>query len=156
MFELMLRTVLTDHTGQVVVFQGVADMVGFDSTSTSLLSGKNTVQDALTTLDTILNRKMEAKIYTATCSANYSAASNGGAPFTQNVSVPGIKATDEIGFVDVVTSTSDCVLANNQIKHFGYITRIDTADNMLQLRCDKKKPQIQLPIKILIFRKSFV
>lgn len=156
MFELIRRAVLTDYTGQVVVFQGLADMVGFDNTATSLLAGKNTVQDALTTLDTILNRKMEAKIYTATCSANYSAAANGSVPFTQNVSVPGIKATDEIGFVDVVTSTSDSALAYNQIKHFGYITRIDSADNMLKLRCDKKKPQIQLQLKILIFRKSFV
>lgn len=155
MYELIKRATLTDWTGQVIAFQSVADMTCFDYTGTALLSGRNTVQDALVTLDTILNRKMEAKIYTATCSTTYASAPGGVAPFTQRVSVPGLKSTDEIGFVDVVTSTTNATTANNQIKNFGYITRIDAGNNVLNLRCDKKKPQIQLPIKIVIFRKSF-
>lgn len=155
MFETIKRTTLTDWTGQVIAFQGVADFVGFDHTGTYLTKGNNTVQDALVTLDKILNRKMEATIITTTVSENYVAGDGGLAPYTQDVPVKGMKSTDEIGFVDVVTSTSDSKVAMDQIKHFGFITRIDAGDDVLHLRCDKKKPQIQLPIKIVIFRKSF-
>lgn len=156
MFEQIKRYVLTDHTGAVLAYQGLADMTGFDYTKTALLQGKLTVQDAILTLDQILNRKMEANIYTATCSANYSAASGNRPPFTQTVSVTGIKESDEIGFVDLLSSTTDSTLAVNQTKNFGYITRIDAKNNAIFLRCDKKKPQIALPIKIVVFRKSFV
>ena len=152
MFEDIDRYVLTDASGKVFVYQGLADMTGFDGTASNLLRGKNTVQEALMELDRILNRKMEAAVYTATATTTYSGSA---APFLQTVNIPGIKSTDDIGYVDVVTSTTDPTLANNQIKHFGYITKVIPGNGNIQLRCDKKKPQYALPLQVVIFRKSF-
>lgn len=151
-YAKLKKEIMTDYTGQVIVYQGSADWVGFDGSSTTLIQSKNSVHEALVELDRILNKKMEANVYTANASATYNGAA---APFTQDVSVTGMKASDTIAFVDVVTSTSNSNDANNQIKNFGYITKVIPGDNKITLRCDKKKPTITLPLQIIVFRKAF-
>jgi hypothetical protein len=64
------------------------------------------------------------------------------APFTQTVTIEGIKQTD-IPFVDVVLS-NDITTAMAEESAYSNVSKVTTSDGSITVRCNKKKPSINL------------
>jgi hypothetical protein len=68
------------------------------------------------------------------------------APFTQNLSVAGIKSTDTPFIVPIFSNTPSVALSQQMA--WGMISKIETVDNGLLVTCLNRKPTIEIPIRI--------
>lgn len=91
-----------------------------------------------------------SELYTTTLTALGWADTSGNAPFTQNVNIQGILATDT-PFVDVVLS-STTETAKSQLEAFSCLSKIETADGSITATCLDTKPTIDIPIKLKVIR----
>ena len=80
--------------------------------------------------------------------ANYSGSA---APYTQTVSVPGILASDE-PLVGLIPDATNVTTAQNQEKAWGNVSRIVTNNNSITIYCNKKKPEVALNLRLVVFR----
>lgn len=86
-------------------------------------------------------------IYDATISANSWSTS---APYTQTVTVSGIKSSDT-PIIDVsLSSTTSTAL--NQLEAWSCVSKITTRTNGLTVTCFEDKPTTAIPIKIKVVR----
>ena len=88
-----------------------------------------------------------SKIYTTTLT---SAGWSDTAPYTQTISIEGIKA-DDSPVVDIVLS-ADTTTAASELEAWGYISKIDTADGSITATCFEDKPTVDLNIQIKVVR----
>lgn len=111
-------------------------------------AGTNTTQAASCAfVNTALSRKAENKEYTATITTTWIGST---APFTQDISIPGILATDN-PIVDVGLSTT-LATALLQEKEWGYISKITTGTDKITVTCNKKKPTVAIPIRVKVVK----
>lgn len=68
---------------------------------------------------------------------------SGSAPYTQTVSVSGVKVSDQ-----PVISIDGSACSDAHDKAYGYITRVETGEGVLKVTCRKKKPMAD--VKILV------
>ena len=84
--------------------------------------------------------------YTATVSTSWS----GSGPYTQNVMVSGLLATDT-PIVDVVLSAA-AETAQAQLEAWGLVGRITAQDNQITVTCYEDKPVTAIPIQLKVVR----
>lgn len=70
------------------------------------------------------------------------------APFTQEITVDGIKGT-AVPIVDTVLST-DIATALLQEKAWGHVSRITTSEDKIKVYCNKNKPVTAIPIQLKV------
>lgn len=139
---------LQDHTGKNYNLITNATAVKYEGASKSTLFTADTnLEQVLDRIDDLLSEKVKMLTFYAAATANYSGSA---APYTQTVSVPGILATDEPLAGLIVDSNAATAL--NQEKAFGNVSRIETANNSVTLYCNKKKPEVPLNIRLVVFR----
>lgn len=85
--------------------------------------------------------------YTATLSTSWTGSS---APYSQNVTVTGIKSSDN-PIVDVVLSSTTST-AKNQLEAWGCVSRITTSSNQITAYCLEDKPTTSIPIRLRVVR----
>lgn len=142
-------TTYEDHEGRKYYFKTNSDQVDVEvAKTTHLFSTANNLSEFITKLDQILSKKVYISTYYANLTASYSGSA---APFSQRASVPGLKSSDE-PFVGLINSDTNCATSVAQSKAFGNISRIHTADNAITVYCDKKKPEVALNLRIVVFR----
>lgn len=142
------RTVFEDHTGAKHYFKTASNMVVYDGESSILFGGLTDVNAVLAKVDDILHKKCYIKTYHAAATANYEGTA---APYTQTVSVPGILETDE-PLAGYILDANNTELALQQEKASGNISRIVTSNNAITIYCNKKKPEVAVNIRLLVFR----
>lgn len=141
-------TTYEDHEGRKYYFKTNSDQVDMQVAGTKLFTASTTLSQFITRLDTILSKKVYVTTYYANLTTNYSGSA---APFSQRVSVPGIKSSDE-PFVGCINSDTNPTVSVAQSKAFGNISRVHTADNAITVYCDKKKPEAALNLRLVVFR----
>lgn len=138
-------------------FEIVDDEISISSTLKTTISNletdshthtNKTVLDKFSETSGILQYDGNAIVYTTTAqlvSSNWTGAS---APYTQSLTIQGIKSTDT-PIIDVVISsnTSTGVQENNQ---WGYVTRAVTSTNTITFYCYETKPTVNLNIRIKV------
>lgn len=142
------RTVFEDHTGAKHYFKTASNMVEYDGESSILFGGLSNVDAVISKIDDILHKKCYIKTYYAAAKASYEGTV---APFTQTVSVPGILETDE-PLAGYILDANNTELALQQEKASGNISRIVTSNNAITIYCNKKKPEVAVNIRLLVFR----
>ena len=143
------RSKYTDSEGNIIYFETDARSVMMNDVSmTTLFRDCNTLEDLVSKLDTVLSKKTYCETYYATLTANYTGEV---APYTQNASVPGLLETDE-PIVGLIVDDQDTALALNQEKAFSNVTRIVANDNSISVFCNKKKPEVALKLRLVVFR----
>lgn len=143
------RSQYTDSKGNIIYFETDAKSVVMNNTSTTTLFREcNNLEDFIGKLDTVLSKKTYCETYYATLTANYTGEV---APYTQNASVPGLLETDE-PIVGLIVDDQDTALALNQEKAFSNVTRIVANDNSISVYCNKKKPEVALKLRLVVFR----
>lgn len=143
------RSKYTDSEGNIIYFETDARSVMMNDVSkTTLFRDCNTLEDLVGKLDTVLSKKTYCETYYATLTANYTGEV---APYTQNASVPGLLETDE-PIVGLIVDDQDTALALNQEKAFSNVTRIVANDNSISVYCNKKKPEVALKLRLVVFR----
>lgn len=139
----------TDSEGNIIYLETDAKSVMMNDVSTTTLFRDCTnLEDLVNKLDTVLSKKTYCETYYATLSADYEGEV---APYTQNASVPGLKETDE-PIVGLIVDDQDTELALTQEKSFGNVTRIIANDNSISVYCNKKKPEVALRLRLVVFR----
>jgi len=143
------RSKYTDSEGNIIYFETDARSVMMNDVSkTTLFRDCDTLEDLVSKLDTVLSKKTYCETYYATLTANYTGEV---APYTQNASVPGLLETDE-PIVGLIVDDQDTALALNQEKAFSNVTRIVANDNSISVYCNKKKPEVALKLRLVVFR----
>ena len=143
------RSKYTDSEGNIIYFETDARSVMMNDTSkTTLFRDCNTLEDLVGKLDTVLSKKTYCETYYATLTADYTGEVP---PYTQNASVPGLLEADE-PIVGLIVDDQDINLALNQEKAFGSVSRIDAHDNSISVYCNKKKPEVALKLRLVVFR----
>ena len=141
MFELADGTVMYWHTS--------GDVVYFDNTdATKVLTDCDTVQEALVALDNAVSDRVGMVKFTATIGTKFEGTE---APYTQTINVEGIRESDE-PIVGLIVSTDNPTLGAEQEKSFGRISRIVTGTGYITVYCNKKKPEVELNIRLMVFR----
>ena len=141
-------TVFEDHTGAKHYFKTASNMVEYDGKSSILFGGLSNVNAVIAKIDDILHKKCYIKTYYAAAKASYEGTV---APFTQTISVPGILETDE-PLAGYILDANNTELALQQEKASGNISRIVTSNNAITIYCNKKKPEVAVNIRLLVFR----
>ena len=139
-----------DYEGNVYSFKTSTDTVYYDTSNSTLFQGLSNLTEILETLDTVVSNKVGMVTYYANLTANYTGSA---APYTQTVSVPGILTTDE-PLVGLISDANDIDLANNQEKSWANVSRIVTNNNSITVYCNKKKPEVALNLRLVVFRTS--
>lgn len=139
-----------DYEGNVYSFKTSTDTVYFDTSDSNLFQGLSNLTEILETLDTVVSNKVSMMTYYANLTADYSGSS---APYTQTVSVPGILTTDE-PLVGLISDANDVSLAISQEKSWANVSRIVTNNNSITVYCNKKKPEVALNLRLVVFRTS--
>lgn len=175
----VLKVELSNKTKDIVYFHTSADIVYFNRRLTPGISGM-TAEQAIVQLNErvnemiILNEDMENQIkkmqtevgkigdslgekvtmFTLTSYINKDKfeATDGGAPYTQNIVLTGVRCTDEV-IVGPVQS-ANCEIAQEQLEAYNCISRQVTNDGSITLVCYQEIPKINIPIKVLVLRKS--
>ena len=143
------RSKYTDSEGNIIYFETDARSVMMNDVSkTTLFRDCNTLEDLVGKLDTVLSKKTYCETYYATLTADYTGEA---APYTQNASVPGLLESDE-PIVGLIVDDQDTALALNQEKAFSNVTRIVANDNSISVYCNKKKPEVALKLRLVVFR----
>ena len=136
-----------DSSGNVFLWASDASIVNFDSTDVENLEATN-VRDAIKSLNTKAEGRAQTQTFTATINA--SAFEGDTAPYTQTISVPGIRGTDtpDIG----VALSSDIKVGLAQREAFGCITVIQTDRDSIVVKCYEDLPTVDIPIQIRVVR----
>lgn len=86
------------------------------------------------------------KTWTATITTTWS----GSGPYTQNVSVPGILASDMPHITPVYSSDNATALAEKEA--WACVSKAVTAENAITFSCFEDKPATAIPIQIEVIR----
>lgn len=143
-----IETSYEDADGNIISFVTSSDTVKVDTTGTTLFQGLSNLTEVLNKLDDVVSSKVGMHTYYAAPTANYSGSA---APYTQTVSVPGILASDE-PFVGLIPDANNVTTAQNQEKAWGNVSRIVTNNNSITIYCNKKKPEVALNLRLVVFR----
>ena len=136
-----------DSAGNVIMYESDADIVNYDDSKADNLTSKN-VQDAITKV----NNKAEAKATTLTLTTTIVASAFEGktAPYTQKISLSGVKGTDN-PLVGVVYSNNTATALDQQ-DSWSSVSRIETGDGYIIVSCYEDKPTVNIPIQVKIVR----
>lgn len=143
-----IETSYEDADGNIISFVTSSDTVKVDTTGTTLFQGLSNLTEVLNKLDDVVSSKVGMYTYYAAPTANYSGSA---APYTQTVSVPGILASDE-PLVGLIPDANNVTTAQNQEKAWGNVSRIVTNNNSITIYCNKKKPEVALNLRLVVFR----
>lgn len=143
-----IETSYEDADGNIISFVTSSDTVKVDTTGTTLFQGLSNLTEVLNKLDDVVSSKVGMHTYYAAPTANYSGST---APYTQTVSVPGILASDE-PLVGLIPDATNVTTAQNQEKAWGNVSRIVTNNNSITIYCNKKKPEVALNLRLVVFR----
>ena len=143
-----IETSYEDADGNIISFVTSSDTVKVDTTGTTLFQGLSKLTEVLNKLDDVVSSKVGMYTYYAAPTANYSGST---APYTQTVSVPGILASDE-PLVGLIPDATNVTTAQNQEKAWGNVSRIVTNNNSITIYCNKKKPEVALNLRLVVFR----
>lgn len=143
-----IETSYEDADGNIISFVTSSDTVKVDTTGTTLFQGLSNLTEVLNKLDDVVSSKVGMYTYYAAPTANYSGSA---APYTQTVSVPGILASDE-PLVGLIPDATNVTTAQNQEKAWGNVSRIVTNNNSITIYCNKKKPEVALNLRLVVFR----
>ena len=143
-----IETSYEDADGNIISFVTSSDTVKVDTSGTTLFQGLSNLTEVLNKLDDVVSSKVGMYTYYAAPTANYSGSA---APYTQTVSVPGILASDE-PFVGLIPDATNVTTAQNQEKAWGNVSRIVTNNNSITIYCNKKKPEVALNLRLVVFR----
>lgn len=104
------------------------------------------VNECFTKVNEVGVNALTQRTYTTTIGTTWVGAA---APFTQEITVAGLKGTDA-PIVDTILST-DTTTALLQEKAWGYVSRITTLENKIKVYCNKNKPvtAIQIQLKVV-------
>jgi hypothetical protein len=136
-----------DSSGNVILYASDASIVNFDPTKTRNMSAMN-VQNAIVAVNEKAEGKAEMLSFTTVIRA--SAFEGATAPYTQTIEVLGLRGTD---VPDIGVRLSDVVGdALAQRESFGCITKIETGNGYIVVKCFEDKPSVDIPIFIRVVR----
>jgi hypothetical protein len=111
-----------------------------DVTGTANFDGSNGI-----TIDTTVSA---SKFFTVTLSKNGWSTS---APYTQTVSVNGIKASDN-PVVDINMSSATSVNSTDLLGARGLVGRVSTANGSVTAYCYDEKPEVDVSVNIMVIK----
>lgn len=122
-------------------------IVQLNSTTSSTSTTQAATASAVKSAYELANTKASTAVYTATISTIWTGTS---APFTQNITVTGMLATDA-PFAYPVYSTTNATALLQQETWFK-IGKITTGTNTIAVTCFEEKPTTALPIQLRVVR----
>lgn len=134
------NAIFTDTTYDVV-----------SSISNGLMSSDDKIK--LDNMSEKLDTKSETITYTTIISTSWEGmmtAEGEIAPYTQNVSISEIKATDN-PLVDIIFN-DDYIIAMQEQEEYSKISRIQTSDGSILITCFEEKPEVEINIQLKVVR----
>ncbi len=131
-------------------FADILNVLTSDATDKTLSAAQGKALKALVdgkASQEAVNGKASVAQYTATLPA---AGWSGSGPYTQTVAVSGLLASD-IPVADVVLSDT-AATAQAQLEAYGYVGRMDTAENALTVTCYEEAPALDLTLALRVVR----
>ena len=124
-----------------------SDLQALSSVLVSLINEKAD-QIALDAVNTTVEGKADApKTFIATLSASSWGTTE---PFRQSVTVSGILSTDEP--LTDIKLTDNATTASQELQSWEYISDIKTSNNLISAVCLKKKPTVNMTIRMQVIR----
>lgn len=174
-----LKVELSNKFNQIVYFHTSADIVYFNRRLTPGITAmtaeqaivqlnqrinemiilnedmENEIKEIQTKVDTIsdkLGEKVTMFSLTSYINKEKFESTNGKAPYTQKIVLTGVKETDEVIIGPV--QSADYKVAQKQLEAYNCISRQITNDGSISLVCYQEVPTMNIPIKVLVLRKS--
>lgn len=141
--------VLTTEDAIVQLNQRVNDMIILNEDMENHI---NMMQAEVDTISDKLGEKVTMFSLTSYINKEKFEATNGKAPYTQKIILTGVRDTDEV-IVGPVQS-ADFNVAQKQLEAYNCISRQITNNGSISLICYQEIPSINIPIKVLVLRKS--
>jgi len=135
------------YKNQAKEIAGITTIINDTTASANQTYSSNKIEEIKSELNSDLSAKATTAIYTATITTTWTGSA---APYTQDITLTGILATDT-PVIDVLLSDT-LATAQAQEKAWNYVSRIKTSANKISVICNKTKPTTEIPIQIKVVR----